>query len=95
METSRCAPVNAYGRTKLEAEQYVRSHWERRIILRTSIIYGPDAPIKVGRRDLRGMELPAARVVPALVCFVFSSVYFTSIIYCPDAPINVGGGTGL
>jgi hypothetical protein len=26
-ETDRCSPVNAYGRTKLEAEQYVRTHW--------------------------------------------------------------------
>jgi len=26
-ETDRCSPVNAYGRSKLEAEQYVRTHW--------------------------------------------------------------------
>lgn len=48
-ETDRCSPVNAYGRTKLEAEQYVRTHWERRIILRASLIYGPQPPFQVGR----------------------------------------------
>lgn len=48
-ETDRCSPVNAYGRTKLEAEQYVRTHWERRIILRTSLIYGPQPPAPAAR----------------------------------------------
>ncbi|GBF98490.1 methionine adenosyltransferase 2 subunit beta [Raphidocelis subcapitata] len=48
-ETDRTAPINAYGRSKLEAEQYVRTHWERRIILRSSLIYGPQPPHPVGR----------------------------------------------
>jgi dTDP-4-dehydrorhamnose reductase len=40
-EGDACEPVNAYGRSKLEAERAVAACWPRHVILRSSIIYGP------------------------------------------------------
>ena len=52
-EDDGCEPVNAYGRTKLEAEERIRRGWREHYILRSSIIYGPEIPpggLPVGRR---------------------------------------------
>ncbi|GFH15747.1 RmlD_sub_bind domain-containing protein, partial [Haematococcus lacustris] len=40
-ETDPCRPVNAYGRSKLEAEQLIQSQWPHSVSLRSSIIVGP------------------------------------------------------
>jgi len=48
-EGDATAPINAYGRTKLAAEAAVRDRWENHVILRSSIIYGPESPVPVGR----------------------------------------------
>lgn len=105
-ETDRCSPVNAYGRSKLEAEQYVRTHWERRIILRTSLIYGPQPPCPVGRPlFLQFVEsaLREGRPTKFLVDEFRSPVYVKDICnvishlikLLPDAPphhtYNLGG----
>ncbi|EFN51077.1 hypothetical protein CHLNCDRAFT_141448 [Chlorella variabilis] len=42
-------PVNAYGRTKLAAERAVAAGWPNHAILRSSIIFGPEPPVPVGR----------------------------------------------
>lgn len=45
------SPVNAYGRSKLEAEQFLQQRWPgRHVALRASLIYGPEPPLqRVGR----------------------------------------------
>ncbi|KAG1679980.1 hypothetical protein FOA52_007044 [Chlamydomonas sp. UWO 241] len=43
-EDDAVEPVNAYGRSKVEAEEYIRAHWPAHVCLRSSIIYGPPAP---------------------------------------------------
>ncbi|KAL0051399.1 hypothetical protein WJX82_006672 [Trebouxia sp. C0006] len=48
-ETDKCHPVNAYGRTKLEAEQLIQDRWPNHVILRSSIIFGPQSPVPVSR----------------------------------------------
>eukprot|EP00877_Chromochloris_zofingiensis_P009905 jgi/Chrzof1/5168/Cz15g14030.t1 len=48
-EDHPCQPVNAYGRSKLAAEDYIRSSWPKHVILRASLIYGHDPPVPVGR----------------------------------------------
>lgn len=45
-------PVNAYGRTKLEAEQAIQDHWPHHAIIRSSIIYGPQPPATTVSRAL-------------------------------------------
>ncbi|EIE18739.1 methionine adenosyltransferase regulatory beta subunit-related [Coccomyxa subellipsoidea C-169] len=42
-------PVNAYGKTKLEAEKLIQERWPNCVILRSSIIYGPQSPTPVSR----------------------------------------------
>lgn len=46
LEEDPTEPINAYGRSKLEAEREIRTRWQRHVILRSSIIYGPGLPIK-------------------------------------------------
>ncbi|KAK9837139.1 hypothetical protein WJX81_005845 [Elliptochloris bilobata] len=48
-EDDACEPVNAYGRTKLEAERVIHRRWPEHCILRSSIIYGPLSPTPVPR----------------------------------------------
>ncbi|KAL3155375.1 hypothetical protein ABBQ38_010936 [Trebouxia sp. C0009 RCD-2024] len=48
-ESDVCRPVNAYGRTKLEAEQLIQDRWANHIILRSSVIFGPQSPVPVSR----------------------------------------------
>lgn len=48
-ETDVCHPVNAYGQTKLEAEQLIQDRWPNHVILRSSIIFGPQSPVPVSR----------------------------------------------
>ncbi|EPS63419.1 hypothetical protein M569_11367, partial [Genlisea aurea] len=40
-EEDETVPVNVYGRSKLEAENYISANWPNYAILRSSIIYGP------------------------------------------------------
>lgn len=48
-EDDAAAPVNVYGETKLAAEQAIQTAWPRHVILRSSIIYGPQTPHPVDR----------------------------------------------
>ncbi|GAX79402.1 hypothetical protein CEUSTIGMA_g6843.t1 [Chlamydomonas eustigma] len=48
-EDDLCEPVNTYGRTKLEAEAVIKARWQKHVILRSSIIYGPLPPHPVAR----------------------------------------------
>lgn len=41
-ENAKPSPINVYGRTKLEAENAVRSHMKNYLIVRTSQLYGYD-----------------------------------------------------
>lgn len=51
LEADAPDPVNAYGRSKLEAEQLLQEQWAGRFVaLRSSLIYGPEPPLApVGR----------------------------------------------
>lgn len=40
-EEDPVAPVNAYGQSKVAAEDYVRGQWHNHYTLRSSIIFGP------------------------------------------------------
>jgi nucleoside-diphosphate-sugar epimerase len=42
-EDATPAPVNEYGASKLESEETIAAEWPHHIILRSSIIYGPQA----------------------------------------------------
>lgn len=44
VETDTCEPVNAYGRSKLESEEYIRNQYPNHVILRSSIIFGKELP---------------------------------------------------
>ena len=50
-EDAPCAPVNAYGRSKLAAEEYITKNCNasKAVSLRSSIIYGPEPASPVGR----------------------------------------------
>lgn len=48
-ESDTTEPVNAYGQSKVAAETTIREQWPRHIILRSSIIYGPQSPMPVSR----------------------------------------------
>ena len=43
-EKDMCRPVNAYGKSKLQSEEFIRKHYENYVILRSSIIYGRELP---------------------------------------------------
>lgn len=45
-------PANAYGHSKKEAEEYLLRELPNVVILRTSIIYGPEAPLQPVPRPL-------------------------------------------
>ncbi|KAK1403745.1 methionine adenosyltransferase 2 subunit beta-like [Heracleum sosnowskyi] len=47
-EEDETAPVNVYGRSKLESEHFLSANWANFAILRSSIIYGPQtaAPVR-------------------------------------------------
>ena len=49
LEGDAARPVNAYGRTKAAAEGEIRRRAPRHVILRSSIIFGPEPPVPVGR----------------------------------------------
>lgn len=48
-EDCETKPINAYGRSKLEAEQVIQARWSSHVILRSSIIFGPQSPVPVPR----------------------------------------------
>lgn len=49
-ESDPTDPINEYGKSKLAAEQEIQARWPNYIILRSSIIYGPQPPgASVGR----------------------------------------------
>lgn len=43
-EDDPCGPVNAYGISKLQSEEYVRNFYPNHVILRSSIIFGSALP---------------------------------------------------
>lgn len=43
-ERDPCNPVNAYGKSKLQSEEYIREHYPNHVILRSSIIFGRELP---------------------------------------------------
>jgi dTDP-4-dehydrorhamnose reductase len=46
-------PVNAYGRSKLAAEQYLAAVYPNKyVVLRASLIYGPEPPLQAVGRPL-------------------------------------------
>lgn len=84
-ETDPCAPVNAYGQTKLEAEQYIQERWPNHVILRSSIIYGPQSPAPVSRAlFLQFIEASLAYVAHAAVKHML----------CAGTNVHTQGGQG-
>lgn len=52
-EADSADPVNAYGRSKLEAEQMLQQQWPGKFVaLRSSLIFGPDPPFASVDRSL-------------------------------------------
>lgn len=51
-EDAECRPVNVYGQSKLRAEQIVRAHSSRNLILRTTVVYGWER----GHRGLNSIQ---------------------------------------
>jgi dTDP-4-dehydrorhamnose reductase len=51
-EHTPCAPVNAYGASKVFCEERLAEEYPRSIVLRSSIITGPKAPLKDVQRTL-------------------------------------------
>lgn len=49
VEDDKCQPINTYGKTKLEAEEIIQQRWPHHVILRSSIIYGPQCSSPVSR----------------------------------------------
>lgn len=45
-ENDLCAPVNAYGKSKLQGEEYIRKQYPNHVILRSSIIFGRELPMQ-------------------------------------------------
>eukprot|EP01084_Bolivina_argentea_P115902 206028_1 len=45
-EESACHPINSYGRGKLMMEKYLLMKWKNLVILRCSVIYGPENKLK-------------------------------------------------
>ena len=43
-EDDPCGPVNAYGISKLQSEEYIRNFYPNHVILRSSIIFGSALP---------------------------------------------------
>jgi nucleoside-diphosphate-sugar epimerase len=63
-ETDRCRPQDAYGRTKLAAEQLVQASLLEHVVLRPPLVYGPGAAGNVSRLVTalrRGLPLPLGR----------------------------------
>mmetsp|Transcript_22484 Transcript_22484/g.31275 ORF Transcript_22484/g.31275 Transcript_22484/m.31275 type:complete len:314 (+) Transcript_22484:102-1043(+) len=52
IEADAGAPVNTYGKSKLEAEQLIQDCWPNHVILRSSIIYGCPPPFTPVPRPL-------------------------------------------
>jgi dTDP-4-dehydrorhamnose reductase len=52
-ESDAPGPINAYGRSKLEAEQLLQQSWPGNFVaLRSSLIYGPQPPLAPVDRPL-------------------------------------------
>jgi dTDP-4-dehydrorhamnose reductase len=52
-EADATHPVNAYGRSKLEAEQHLEAAYlSKHVVLRASLIYGPEPPLQAVGRPL-------------------------------------------
>lgn len=52
-EADATQPVNAYGRSKLEAEQHLSAAYPaKHVVLRASLIYGPEPPLQAVGRPL-------------------------------------------
>jgi dTDP-4-dehydrorhamnose reductase len=52
-ESDPPGPINAYGRSKLEAEQLLQQSWPGNFVaLRSSLIYGPQPPLAPVDRPL-------------------------------------------
>eukprot|EP00898_Chlorokybus_atmophyticus_P008277 jgi/Chlat1/8450/Chrsp80S07858 len=51
-EDDECKPVNEYGVTKLAAEDFIQKAWPRHVILRSSLIIGPEPPLMPVSRGL-------------------------------------------
>lgn len=56
-------PVNTYGATKVEAEAVIQERWPNHIILRSSLVYGPQSPQPVSRCAPALSRLPAQAAV--------------------------------
>lgn len=51
-ESDECSPVNEYGRSKLEGERAILQRYPKHVILRSSLIYGPEPPCMPVSRGL-------------------------------------------
>mmetsp|Transcript_24145 Transcript_24145/g.40472 ORF Transcript_24145/g.40472 Transcript_24145/m.40472 type:complete len:315 (+) Transcript_24145:69-1013(+) len=68
-EDDETNPVNAYGRTKLEAEVAIRANWTNHAILRSSIIFGTTPPLVPVPRTLFVQWMEGALTGPEEVSF--------------------------
>jgi dTDP-4-dehydrorhamnose reductase len=91
-ETDAPAPLNVYGRTKLEAEQRVLGHHPASLVVRTSAFFGPwDSHNFVTRV---AHALAAGRTLRAAADLTVSPTYVPDLVHaCLDLAID--GESGL
>lgn len=88
-EDTEVAPVNAYGRSKVAAEQHIAENAAgRHVCFRSSIIYGPEPPKSVNR----GLFLQFCRkaVAEATEPFTFFHDEYRNPVYVSDICRIVG-----
>lgn len=84
-EGDATAPINEYGRSKLEAERAIYGRWPRHAVLRSSLIYGPEPPAApVGRSLFLQFVATALAAAPAKGPTTFFEDEWRCAVYVQD-----------
>lgn len=94
-EDTPCAPVDDYGRTKLEAERLVLAlgrHGIETVILRPPLVYGPGAPGNFARlmRLVRSLPILPVPHPPNPRSMIFVRNLTDAIVHCMNHPAAAG-----